>query len=227
MLQAGRDSDITNRSYYVKAVNNVLLTGLVSIKVCQIGKVWEGKDGINYDLKVSAGGWNSRLKIGKGMRPTDILRAIGNLLLKPEVKENIKAQVFVPEHCEKCNGQGIIPAFHYYCSGICFECMGIGRDFKNRTIVEIEQVPKQLTGRSYINKFMVSANYTETFPKDVQNIRATGWVGHETAEEWLAKKDGMYYIHQPVCKANGWYAIPETEFPRFQQEFKKATNRDI
>jgi hypothetical protein len=137
MLNAGRNGDITNRSYYVKAVNNVLETGLVQIKVCQLGKVWEGKDKVDYDLKVTAGGWSSRLKVGKTMEADNILRAIGKLLLRGEVKANIKANVFIPEHCQKCSGRGIIPYFHYYCSGICFDCLGLGFDFKNKTSVEI------------------------------------------------------------------------------------------
>ena len=90
-----------------------------------------------------------------------------------------------------------------------------------------DRAKHELTGRAFINKFRVSANYTETFPKGVENIKATGWIGHETAEEWLSKKDGIYYIHQPVCKANGWYAIPESEFTKFQNEFKKSMNKDI
>lgn len=227
MLQANRNSEITNRSYYVKAVNNVLNTGLVTIKVCEIGKVWEGKDGFDYDLKVTAGGWNSRKKIGKSMEATDILRAIGKLLLKPEVKEQIKSNVFVAESCQKCNGAGVIPAFSYYCSGICFDCLGLGYDFKNRTSVEIEQEKKNLKGMAYIRQFYVSKNYTDNFPAGVENIKATAFIGHETAEEWLSKKDGVYYLHQPVCKANGWYAIPEAEFPKFQKEFKKSMNKNI
>lgn len=138
MLQAGRDGNITNRSYYVKAVNNVLNSGFVSIKVCALGKVWEGSDGVDYNLKVTAGGWASRLKINH-MGATDILRAIGNLLLKPQVKDKIKANVFVADKCQKCNGVGHIPAFHYYCSGICFDCCGTGFDFKNKTSIDIKK----------------------------------------------------------------------------------------
>ena len=231
MLQAGRNGDISNRSYYVKAVNNVLKTDLVSIKVCPIGKVWEGKDGKDYDLKVTAGGWNSRIKIGRSMEATDILRAIGNLLLKPEVKEKVKATVFVAGNCQKCGGTGYIPHFHYYCSGICFDCLGIGFDFKNKTSVEIdggkENGKKELKGRAYINQFYVSKNYIESFPDGVENIKAIGSIGHETAEQWLGKKDGVYYIHQPICKANGWYAIPENEYPKFENEFKKQQSFKI
>lgn len=28
--------------------------------------------------------------------------------------------------CDKCKGKGIIPAFMYYCEGVCFDCMGLG-----------------------------------------------------------------------------------------------------
>lgn len=212
MLQAGRNGDISNRSYYVKAVNNVLNTDLVSIKVCENGKVWIGKDDKRYDLVVSAGGWNSRSKIGNRMEATDILRAIGNLLLKPEVKEKIKANVFVAGDCQKCSGVGTIPHFYYYCSGICFDCLGLGFDFKNKTYVDIEQESKELKGLAYINQFRITANYAENFPQGVENIKVTGWLGHETAEEWIGKKDGIYYIHQPICKTNSWYAIPEGDF---------------
>lgn len=30
--------------------------------------------------------------------------------------------------CNKCNGQGIIPAFSYYANGVCFDCGGVGVD---------------------------------------------------------------------------------------------------
>jgi hypothetical protein len=30
--------------------------------------------------------------------------------------------------CGKCSGKGVIPAFHYYANGICFDCGGSGID---------------------------------------------------------------------------------------------------
>jgi hypothetical protein len=225
MADTGRKSDISNRSYFVKSVNTVLLTGLVKIQLAPKGKVWLNEKmnkGKKFDLRVDAGGWVSFGYYGDNMDANDILRNIGKLLLVPEVKEKIKADVFVPEHCFKCNGLGIIPMYHYYCNGICFDCCGLGCNLKDRTRVDIiAPETKDLKGRKYLNLFVVSKLYTEQFPSGVENIKPIQYIGHPTAEKFLGKKDNVYYIHQPVCKANGWYAIPENDFEKFKVEYEK------
>lgn len=135
---AGRPSDYTNRSFYTKGLNAAIDTGLVKVEVCEPGKIWKMNNGGKANIKVSAAGrfiYNYVTTI----TPGDILPLVGRLLLDPIVKEKISADVHLrADHCRKCNGQGIIPQFYYYCSGICFDCGGTGANFsKEKTTVKI------------------------------------------------------------------------------------------
>lgn len=138
MLAAGRPFHTDNRSYHTRAVNKLLKTGRIEIKICSLGKHWVGKDGKKYDLKISAAGYSTRAFLKNDISAFYILRYIGIHLQFPAVAEKIKASVSLHTHCERCNGQGFIPAFHYYCNGICFECFGTGFS-KWNDLVEIPQ----------------------------------------------------------------------------------------
>lgn len=136
---AGRSCDYTNRSFSCKAVNAALATGLVRIEVSRDGMVWTDKAGTSFNLKVFAASWVRKIKIKGTMTPKEILYQIGTLLLNEEVKKALKSYVHLRSaDCPKCQGMGIIPHFHYYCSGICFSCGGTGRNMTNdKTTVEI------------------------------------------------------------------------------------------
>jgi hypothetical protein len=139
---AGRRCDFTNRSFYTKAVNAALKTGLVRVEVSNEGKSWvNNATGKQYNLRVYAGGYVRKSNIRSSyIAPSDILPVMGALLLDEDVKKVINADVHLrSESCQKCNGLGIIPQFHYYCSGICFDCGGTGYNFSNeKTTVTIK-----------------------------------------------------------------------------------------
>lgn len=221
-----------NRNRAIKSINSVLKNSDVTMSICEKGMKWTGNDSKPYNVKITLPSVGSvRYYIKHIEQHSNIayslLSLLGKFLRMEKIKEKLYSETEEPCTCMKCEGKGVIPAFYYYADGVCFDCMGMGITGKLMVQNVQDRAKRELTGRPFINKFRVSGNYTETFPKGVENIRATGWIGHETAEEWLSKKDGVYYIHQPVCKANGWYAIPESEFPKFQKEFKKSMNKDI
>jgi len=224
------DKDGRNRTH--RSLQALLDSGLVTFAVCESKKVWTNSNGFKFNVRVS-------LKKPDGMfycqyfktkitniDGYDVLKLIGQTLQKDEVKSFMKSSVDIDSTCHKCNGQGIIPQFHYYCNGICFDCYGLGYNSKHRHTVEVEKSAKKLTGRNFIQSFYVSDSYAN-FPVGVENIKAINFIGHETAETFLAKKDDMYYIHQPVCKANSWYCIPVNAFEQFKIEYKKVTKIEL
>lgn len=42
----------------------------------------------------------------------------------------IKSEITEVCDCSKCGGSGFLPNFAYYAEGVCFECMGMGKDIK-------------------------------------------------------------------------------------------------
>lgn len=125
MTAAGYEFTKDNRSYHTRAINGVLESGKVTIEICEKGKVWNTAVK-KYNLKIKAAGFQVVKYDKGGFTPFQILREIGGLLQFPAVKEKITSEVSLHTHCDKCQGQGIIPAFHYYCNGICFDCCGTG-----------------------------------------------------------------------------------------------------
>lgn len=140
---AGRKHYYTNRSFYCKAANAALATGLVKVEICEEGKMWRNQKNETYNLKVSGGGYVRIAHVRGTIGPGDILHNIGVLLTNENVKAVIKSDVHMRSgHCRKCQGAGIIPQFYYYCSGICFDCGGTGANFSNeKTTVKIENNP--------------------------------------------------------------------------------------
>jgi len=138
----GYTYDKDNRNYAHKSLQGLLDTGLISFTVCQAGMVWN-KDGVKYNIKVSIkmpdGKFNVWYVLSKvnNKDASVVLKAIGGILQKPQVKEFMRSYVDIDHTCKKCEGRGIIPAFHYYCNGICFDCYGIGYNRKFRPVVQI------------------------------------------------------------------------------------------
>jgi len=140
MVAAKHSFSGDNRSYYIRSINNILKSGKVEIKVNEPGFVWRSQDGAKkWNVVIKAGGWVSR-SYTKNISAFYLLRAIGEHLQLPQVKEKILAEVSLHKHCEKCGGSGFIPAFHYYCNGICFDCFGTGFS-KFKDLVEINSLP--------------------------------------------------------------------------------------
>ncbi len=67
----------------------------------------------------------------------DVLRFVGKVLQREDVKAVIKSYVDIDSACKRCGGEGYIRAFSYYCNGICFGCFGLGYDHKHIDQVKI------------------------------------------------------------------------------------------
>jgi hypothetical protein len=141
------NKDGRNRTH--RSLQALLDTGLVYFTVCESGKVWVNKDnGFKYNVVVSLKKPNGKWYVHRVKTNVtfidgyQVLKIIGGALLKPEVKEFMKSYVNIDSSCRRCSGQGIIPQYHYYCNGICFECYGLGYNSKHRHIVEIEKPVK-------------------------------------------------------------------------------------
>jgi hypothetical protein len=141
MESAKRSYDYDNRNFQTKAINNCIENGMVKITVADKDRLSTNskllnKDGSlwGFNLRVDAFGFASRVRVRHSIEPNDILIAVGNLLNKENIKEKINASYFESCDCSRCNGKGIIPQFHYYCSGICFDCYGSGKDVKKISI---------------------------------------------------------------------------------------------
>ena len=222
---------LSNRKRSVRNINSVLKNSDVTIAVCEKGKVWNIEN-VKFNIKISLPGTaTSRFYVKELNQHTDIpftiLKLLAKFLRRDVVKAKIYSETEVPCKCMKCDGAGVIPAFYYYADGVCFDCMGVG--VYGKLIVQNVQdrAKRELKGRPYLQKFFVSANYQEVFPKDVENIKAIAFVGHPTAEQFLGTKEDMFYIHQPVCQSNSWYAVPSNEFDKFKTEYNKFFNSNI
>jgi hypothetical protein len=136
------DKDGRNRTH--RSLQKLLDSGFISFRVCEKGKVFVSKsDGTKYNVSVSIKIDEKNWRIFRykcsctNIDGYDVLKLIGITLQIPEVKEVIKSYVDIDATCQRCNGKGIIPAFHYYCDGICFECYGLGYNSHFKPIVEI------------------------------------------------------------------------------------------
>ncbi len=130
------DKDARNRTH--RSLQMLLDSGNVSFKVCENKKCWVKSDGTKYNVVVSLKKENQMWAIWRIYSNVpdkdgyDILKIIGGVLQTDEGKSIMKSYVDIDSSCHKCNGEGFIPAFSYYCNGICFDCGGTGfnRKFK-------------------------------------------------------------------------------------------------
>jgi hypothetical protein len=142
--ESGRPNQGDNRNYFVKALDKVLTDGFISIKIQQDGKIWTNpkhKDSngnlIKFNIEIIGYGWRRRVYLNS-FSAKDLLREVGLFVQNPSISDAHVKSISVSglEVCEcgRCNGTGIIPQFHYYCSGICFECYGSKYSVKKVTI---------------------------------------------------------------------------------------------
>lgn len=136
------DKDGRNRTH--RSLQKLLDSGFITFRISSPGKVFVSKtDGVEYNIKVyvkfEENSWRSYrfYHRGSSIDGYDVLKVIGMVLQEPKVKEVIKSYVDIDSTCQRCNGVGRIPMFHYYCDGICFECFGLGYNPKHRHTVEI------------------------------------------------------------------------------------------
>lgn len=133
-VASGRPEQGDNRSYFVKALNKVLNDGFVDVSICPKGKVWSNKNFVDangnlrkFNVEIKGYGWKRRVDIGE-FDACDLLKEVGKFIQIPEVAEKHKTTItgtgFECVECSRCHGKGIIPAFNYYCQGICFQCYG-------------------------------------------------------------------------------------------------------
>lgn len=128
-----------------RALQALLDSGLINFKVCQSGMAWN-KDGIKYNVMVTIkkpdgtfSAWRVYSQI-TNKDAYDILKIIGQILQKPQVKDFMSSYVDIDCSCQKCEGRGIVPAFHYYCNGVCFDCYGLGYNRKFKPTVELNPI---------------------------------------------------------------------------------------
>jgi hypothetical protein len=132
---ANRPEQGDNRSHIVKTLNKVLEDGIIKVEICEKGRVWTNKNYVDangnkekFNVELKAYGWVRRAYIQPYITADDVLKQVGKFLQNPNVSEKHTATMKVTGleicECERCYGKGVIPAFHYYCQGICFECYG-------------------------------------------------------------------------------------------------------
>jgi len=142
---AHRPEQGDNRAFIVKTLNKVLADGIVDVQISEKGKVWTNKNHIDsngnmieFNIQIKAYGWTRRVYVSHWISADDVLKNVGKLLQNPNVsdKHTTSIQLSGLEVCEcpRCNGKGIIPAFHYYCQGICFECYGSKYSLRKYTL---------------------------------------------------------------------------------------------
>jgi len=143
-LESGRPNQGDNRNFFVKALDKVLTDGFISIKIQQDGKIWTNPKHIDsngnlikFNIEITGYGWRRRV-YKNSFSAKDLLEEVGSFIQNPSISDKHIKSISVSGlevcECERCNGKGIIPQFHYYCSGICFECYGSKYSVKKVTI---------------------------------------------------------------------------------------------
>lgn len=141
---ANREVDFDNRSYSVKAINNVLQSGEIRITLAKAKQLFIEKNDKSSHYRVFHGSkywWakvNNDTYIGDGKYTassktilSNILGTISIVINKHEVKEALKLQNSgCGKPCTRCGAKGIIQGFMHVYNGVCFECLGIGYTFK-------------------------------------------------------------------------------------------------
>lgn len=150
---AGHPCNFNRRNRWFKALSEILESGLITFKVCEIGKHWFEGD---YKWNISIHGCGQMMRFFKKsgskidnkilIEPYDVLRIVGKFLQSEVIKQRIISHVNLDLKCDRCCGQGRIERFHYYCDGICFECYGSGYSAHKKTevkILEAKAIPSE------------------------------------------------------------------------------------
>ena len=143
-VNSGRPEQGDNRSYFVKALNKVLSDGFIKVEIAPRGKKWTNKNYADaqgnlkpFTIVIKGYGWITRCYMSE-FDASYLLKQVGKHIQIPEVAEKHKTTItghgFECVECSRCHGQGIIPAFHYYCQGICFDCYGSKYQVRRLTI---------------------------------------------------------------------------------------------
>lgn len=142
---AGRPEQGDNRSFIVKTLNKVLADNIIDVTISEMGRVWTNKKHVDsngnmkeFNIQIKAYGWTRRVYVSHGISANDVLKNIGLFLQNPNVADKHTTSIRVSGlevcECTRCHGKGIIPAFHYYCQGICFECYGSKYSLRKYTV---------------------------------------------------------------------------------------------
>ncbi|MES2287510.1 MAG: hypothetical protein V4547_17580 [Bacteroidota bacterium] len=209
--------DLNNRQRAVRSLNHVLKNSNIKLKICDPGKVWSTASGFKYNVSIGLSGYGAKVWKTNDFSAYNFLLLMGKFLQIEAVRKIVDSDTETPYKCMKCEGKGIIPQFYYYANGVCFDCLGCGSVGK-LSVKNVSNADNR-KGIRFVNQFYMSANYIDKFPKGVEYIKSVNNVGHPTAEFVLGKKDDFFYVHQPVCKGNGWYEIPSAEFDKFKNEY--------
>jgi hypothetical protein len=133
-IASGRPTQGDKRNLFVKTIDQIIEDGFIQISIQQIGKIWT-----NQNFKDSQGNlkkFNIEIKgygcTGKyydsSFSAKDLLTYVAQFIKFPKVAEShiqtLRLNSMEICECDRCNGQGFIKAFDYYCDGICFKCYG-------------------------------------------------------------------------------------------------------
>jgi hypothetical protein len=143
-VNSGRPEQGDNRSYFVKALNKVLSDGFIKVQIQQKGRIWTNNNFVDangnlrkFNIEIKGYGWTKRV-YSDNFDASDLLKYVGQFIQIPAVAEKHKTTItgtgFECVECSRCNGKGIIPAFNYYCQGICFDCYGSKYQVRRLTI---------------------------------------------------------------------------------------------
>jgi hypothetical protein len=133
-----------NRNYFVKALNQIIEDGFITIAIQTKGRIWTNprhKDN-NGNLKkfnIEIKGYNFTSRIyDNNFSAKDLLTYIADFIQADELKGLHKSKLDVMSletcECDRCNGMGFIKAFDFNCNGLCFQCYGSKYMVKKRVL---------------------------------------------------------------------------------------------
>ncbi len=230
VAEKGYDWSDYSKTKAVINLNKVLNNSEITIEFVQNGFIRTKKTGFKYNIIISLGEISyAYMNRDIASSPLSVLANVGNFINKDSVKQVLTASININCKCEKCGGAGVIPQFHYYCSGICFDCFGLGFTKLRIAVNGFEGKPKKskgLTREAFYKKYYVSGNYELLFPKDAIFLRALALSsiqkeGEHSSDNHISHDNDFYYIHAPLCGRNDWYKIPKNEWTEFTTAAKK------
>lgn len=144
--ESGRPEQGDNRSYFVKALNQIINDGLIKINIQEKGKIWTNprhKDSkgnlIKFNIEIKGYGCTGRY-YDNNFNAIDLLTYLAEFIQHPKVAESHIKSISVDTmkicECDRCNGKGFIKQFDYYCNGICFKCYG-SKYMVDKTILSV------------------------------------------------------------------------------------------
>lgn len=142
-IASGREYHRDGRNRAHNSLSKLLESGIISFALAPKGKVWVHDNGKRWNLSIwvkkpTSGFLHFTIKSDiTNIDAYDVLKCCGKVLQDEDVKQIVKSYVDIDSSCRKCSGAGIIPQFHYYCNGICFDCYGLGYNPKHHHTVEI------------------------------------------------------------------------------------------